>query len=152
MLQFEPIGTVHNSIREASRDTPWREIESDIVLDRQWQDALLGLGEFSHIWVVFAFHLMPPPETLQIRPMQRQDMPLVGRFATRSPQRPNPIGITAVELLEVRGTLLRVRGLDALDGTPVLDIKPYLERGDALQETRVGKWVKIYWNTQPPEA
>jgi formylmethanofuran dehydrogenase subunit E len=77
--------------------------------------------------------------------MKYNDLPLVGRFATRSPSRPNAIGICAVELLDVRGTVLRVRGLDALDGTPVLDLKPYLERGDAITNTRVGAWIATGW-------
>src|SRR5574337_1830118 len=120
MIQLTPIGVVYNSIREAHRDTRWEEVESEILIDDRWRDALDGLEEFSHLWVIFYFDRIPAPESPRVRPMQREDMPLVGRFATRTPQRPNPIGICAVELLDVRGNVLRVRGLDALDGTPVL--------------------------------
>ena len=76
--------------------------------------------------------------------MRREDLPLVGLFATRSPRRPNPIGVTTVRLLERRGNVLRVLGLDALDGTPVLDIKPYLPYGDCIQDTHVPEWVRSF--------
>ena len=130
---------------EAHRDTRWNKIESDIVVDKKWRDALDGIAEFSHIWVIFYLDRVIPPDSLRVRQMRRDDLPLVGRFATRAPSRPNPIGICAAQLLEVRGNRLRVRGLDALDGTPVLDLKPYLERGDAITGTRVGAWVRQYW-------
>jgi tRNA-Thr(GGU) m(6)t(6)A37 methyltransferase TsaA len=150
MIQFKPIGIVHNAMTEAHRDTRWDEIESRIVVNDEWCDALDGIKAFSHIWVVFYLDRVPPFDSLRVQPMGRDDMPLVGRFATRTPSRPNPIGICAVPLLEVRGNVLRVRGLDALDGTPVLDLKPYLARGDAIENTRVAEWVEKYWAT--PEA
>ena len=125
---------------EAHRDTQWNDIESEIGIDAEWCDALDGLADFSHIWVIFYLDRVNAPDSLRVRPLRRDDLPLVGRFATRSPSRPNPIGICAVQLLEVRGNLLRVRGLDAFNGTPVLDLKPYLERGDAISNTRVGAW------------
>ena len=157
MIQFTPIGFVHNEISQAHRDTNWDTIESEIIIDCKWIDALDGVAEFSHIWVVFHIHSIPPPDALRIRPMKRDEhsVPLVGIFATRSPQRPNPIGIAAVELLAVSDNVLRVRGLDAIDGTPVLDVKPYLALGDAITDTRVPDWVKQYWrsrNLQDPKG
>lgn len=146
-ITFKPIGTVHNDIKAADRGTVWEGIESEIAIDPRWQPALDGLDEFSHIWIVFHFDRIPPPDSTHVRPMHLAELPLVGRFSTRTPQRPNPIGITPVELLEVRGNVLRVRGLEALDGTPVLDIKPYLPRGDSIPNARVGEWVKKYWST-----
>jgi tRNA-Thr(GGU) m(6)t(6)A37 methyltransferase TsaA len=148
VIQLKPIGIVRNALLQAHRDTPWDEIESEIAIDAEWCDALDGLAEFSHIWIIFFIDHAGAPDPLRVRPMHRADLPLVGRFATRTPSRPNPIGICAVELLEVRGNVLRVRGLDALDGTPVLDLKPYLERGDAIAHTRVGAWVRQYWATR----
>jgi len=156
MIQLNRIGTVRNAMTEAHHDTRWAEIESEIVVDEEWRAALDGIAEFSHIWVITYFDRMPAVDLLHIRPMtevtlrQAQGrllvkddaLPLVGIFATRSPQRPNPIGICAAELLEVRGNVLRVRALDALDGTLVLDLKPYLARRDAIAHTRVGAWVK----------
>ena len=145
MMQLKPIGVVRNQMRQAHRDTPWKEIESDIVIDDEWRDALDGLADFSHIWIIFYLDRVNASDSLRVHPMRRADLPRVGIFATRSPSRPNPIGICAAELLAVRDSILRVRGLDALDGTPVLDLKPYLERGDAISETRVGAWVRQYW-------
>ena len=104
-------------------------------------------------WIIFYFDRITPPrpDSPRVHPMRRKGLPLVGRFATRTPQRPNPIGLSPVELLAVRGNILRVRGLEALEGTPVLDIKPYIARGDVIENTRVGEWVKQYWVTQPPK-
>lgn len=147
LIQFEPIGFVRNEIDEAHRDTPWEELESEIVIDERWRDALDGIEQFSHLWIIFFIDRVDTPADLRIRPMKRDDMPLVGIFATRSPQRPNPIGIRAAELIEVRGNILRVRGLDALNGSPVLDLKPYLTRGDSIPEARVSEWVKKFWST-----
>lgn len=149
MIQFKPIGAVHNEMTEVHHDTPWHTIESDIVLEEQWREALDGLEQFSHIWVVFYFDRITPAITSHTRPMGRPDLPLVGRLATRTPQRPNPLGIAAVELLHIRGSVLRVRGLDALDGTPVLDLKPYLPQRDALRNARVSEWAKQYRGTEP---
>jgi tRNA-Thr(GGU) m(6)t(6)A37 methyltransferase TsaA len=145
VIQLKPIGVVRNGMTEAHRDTHWDGIESDIVVNAEWRDALDGLAEFSHIWVIFYLDRVTAPDSPRVRPMRRDDLPLVGRFATRTPSRPNPIGICAAQLLAARGTVLRVRGLDALDGTPVLDLKPYLERGDAITHTRVGAWVRQSW-------
>lgn len=145
MIQLKPIGTVRNAMTEAHYDTRWAEIESEIVVDEEWRAALDGIAEFSHIWVITYFDRMPAVDLLHIRPMKDDALPLVGIFATRSPQRPNPIGICAAELLQVRGNVLRVRALDALNGTLVLDLKPYLARRDAIAHTRVGAWVKQFY-------
>ena len=145
MIRLKPIGIVHNAVTEAHRDTRWNDIESEIGIDAEWHDALDGLAEFSHIWVIFYLDRADALDSLRVRPLRRDDLPLVGRFSTRAPSRPNPLGICAVQLLEVRDNTLRVRGLDALDGTPVLDLKPYLERGDAITGARVGAWVRQYW-------
>jgi tRNA-Thr(GGU) m(6)t(6)A37 methyltransferase TsaA len=147
LIHLEPIGFIRNAIDEAHRDTHWEEIESEIVIDERWRDALDGIEQFSHIWIIFFIDRVDAPADLKIRPMKRDDMPLVGIFATRSPQRPNPIGIRAAELIQVRGNILRVRGLDALNSSPVLDLKPYLTRGDAIPNARVSEWVQKFWMT-----
>jgi len=146
-LVVEPIGWVRNTISD-SQDVTWEEIESQVVIEERFSEALEGLEEFSHIIVLFWLHRKkrePPP--LKIRPEMREDMPLVGILATRAPVRPNSIGLTVVELLERQGNTLHVRGLDAYDGTPVLDIKPYLPRGDSVEKARVAPWVKRLWES-----
>jgi tRNA-Thr(GGU) m(6)t(6)A37 methyltransferase TsaA len=83
-----------------------------------------------------------PATDLVRRPQERDDMPAVGIFAQRAKHRPNPIGITAVELIEVRGPVLVVKGLDAIDGTPVLDIKPYVPAFDSRPAAVVPMWIE----------
>jgi tRNA (Thr-GGU) A37 N-methylase len=78
-------------------------------------------------------------------------MPLVGLFATRSPHRPCPVGITAVRLLRRDGRRLHVEGLDAFEGTPILDIKPYLRRGDLIQEATAPEWLQRLWQIHDAE-
>ena len=151
-ITLEPIGVVRNGIAEAHHDTPWPEIESSVILQDRWSEALEGLEEFSHIWVIFYFDRMTAEYAPRVRPMRRKDLPLVGVLATRSPQRPNRIGMSVVELLQVRGSTLHVRGLEALDGSPVLDINPYIAHRDALANTRTGEWVVRFWSTLPPES
>lgn len=138
---LRPVGVVRNSISSGGREVRWEAVVSDILLDPAWAGALEGIAGFSHVWVLFCFSQSAPPETLRTHPQGRADAPLVGRFATRSPSRPNPIGMTPVELLAVEGNCLRVRGLDAFDGSPVLDLKPYLPQGDSLPQARVPDWL-----------
>jgi tRNA-Thr(GGU) m(6)t(6)A37 methyltransferase TsaA len=99
------------------------EAESRIVLDPDLAPGLHGLEHEPRILVVFHFHLAEGFELHQ-HPRGDPSRPPRGVFALRSPRRPNPIGVSEVELLEIRGNVLRVRGLDAVDGTPVLDLKP----------------------------
>lgn len=118
-----------------------RGIVSRIVLDKNFAEALKGIDEFSHLFVIFWMHQIPIEKrrTLKVHPRGREDMPLVGSFATRTPHRPNPIGLTLVELLKAEGNVLTVRGLDAYDGTPVLDIKPF-DPWDVAEDARVPEW------------
>ena len=114
---------------------------SQIVLHQNLKEALDGLSEFSHLLVIFWMHEISEEErkTRKVHPRGREDMPLLGVFATRTPYRPNPIGLTLVELLEVKGNLITVRGLDAFDGTPILDIKPF-DNWDLVEEAKVPDW------------
>lgn len=87
--------------------------------------------------VVFYFHLSSV-SPLKVHPRGRSDLPLVGVFSTRAPVRPNPIGVSVVELLTVKGTVLTVKGLEAFDNTPILDVKPHLSD---ISPTKVADWV-----------
>jgi tRNA-Thr(GGU) m(6)t(6)A37 methyltransferase TsaA len=151
-LELKPIGTVVNDI-EPGQDARWEETTSKIVIDPEWAEGLSGLEEFSHIIVLFWLDRPKTHETpLRLHPEAREDMPLVGVFATRAPVRPNPIGLTAVELLAREENVLIVRGLDAYHGTPVLDIKPYLVRGDLKNVTATPEWLKRLWNEHDAEG
>ncbi|MFH1651081.1 MAG: tRNA (N6-threonylcarbamoyladenosine(37)-N6)-methyltransferase TrmO, partial [Chloroflexota bacterium] len=107
-------------------------------------EALDGLEGFSHIIVIFWMHRTDRtrPLRLKIHPRGDAALPLTGLLATRSPHHPNPLGMTAVRLLGRKENILRVKGLDALDGTPVIDIKPYLPGGDSPRGARTPPWVK----------
>jgi tRNA (adenine37-N6)-methyltransferase len=122
-VTFQPIGYVENDFdRPTSPDQIWA-VESRIVLDPALVEGLQGLETGQPIMVIFYFHLSEG-YTLCQHPRGDESRPLQGVFTLRSPRRPNPIGVTVVDLLAVEGNVLRVRGLDAIDGTPVLDLKP----------------------------
>ncbi len=141
-----PIGVIRNGHKEKPR-TPWEEIVSEIVVDPRWEEALDGIEEFSHVTVLFWLHQVEGERgtSVKVHPQGRQDLPEVGIFATRTPRRPNPIGLTTVKLLGRQGNVLLVLGLDALDGTPLLDLKPYLTRGDLWPEAIGPAWLKQLW-------
>jgi len=141
-ISLRVIGIVRNGIKQ--RPEPgWEEIVSEIVVDSRLTEALDGLEEFSHIIVIYWMHLASAPGQVptKIHPRGRQELPLVGIFATRAPSRLNPVGETAVRLLERQGNILKVEGLDAIDGTPVIDIKPYIPGRDAVTEAKAPSWV-----------
>ncbi len=143
-MTLKAIGFVRNEVKQPpGSGCNWGKVVSDIVIDDSLTEALDGLEEFSHIIVLYWMHRVVATGQLPTKrhPMGRRELPLVGLFATRSPNRPNPIGKTAVRLLERRGNILKVEGLDAVDGTPVVDLKPYLPEGDAPASVRVAPWV-----------
>jgi tRNA-Thr(GGU) m(6)t(6)A37 methyltransferase TsaA len=105
---------------------------------------LLNLDSYSHVIVIFWPHRVPDEvrgSKPQLHPRDDEQYPLMGVLATRSQVRPNPVLTTPVALLGIEGATLRVRGLDAIDGTPVLDVKPYLPHHDAVPDARVPEWV-----------
>ena len=140
-IELKPIARVRNSIKDPGKHD-WAGLESELVFNPGFDDALDGLDEFSHITVLFWMHRSPVWDIsrAKVHPQRREDLPQVGVLATHSPYRPNPLGMTTVKLLERRGNILKVTGLDAIDGTPVVDIKPWFPGDDAAQ-TRVPDWV-----------
>lgn len=147
-----PIGTV-TSTRSAAIDDDWDREEARVVLDasRFGPDALAGLDAFSHVEVIFLMHGVDPAkiETGARHPRHREDWPKVGIFAQRAKNRPNTIGTTVCRVLGVEGTTLRVQGLDAIDGTPVLDLKPWVAelgpRGEVRQPAWITELMREYW-------
>jgi len=141
-ISLQPIGVVRNDVKEP-KDEDWGSVVSQIRLDPALADGLLELQHFSHAVVVFLMHeaRFDPATHLARHPRDREDLPLVGIFAQRARHRPNPIGITTVRIERLeRGTLI-VRGLDAIDGTPVLDVKPHVPVFDAPARPRVPEWM-----------
>jgi tRNA-Thr(GGU) m(6)t(6)A37 methyltransferase TsaA len=114
---------------------------SQIILHNELVPALDGIAGFSHLFVIFYMSQISPEKRsiLKVHPRGRMDMPLLGAFATRTNLRPNPIGLTLVELLKADGPTLTVRGLDAFDGTPVLDLKPF-DSWDNAEKAKVPDW------------
>ncbi len=123
-MQLQAIGYVENGIiRRPPRG--WSDVRSKITVLEAFSDALLGIEEYRHLLVVFWFDQKGADDrgTTRVHPMRRKDLPLRGVFATRSPARPNPLGVTEVRLLDRDANVLYVEGLDALHDTPVIDIK-----------------------------
>jgi len=148
-VRVEPIGVLRTGFEERIPDG-WETAVATIEVKEAWLPALEGIEEFSHLIILFWLHRIPR-EGIQLKthPQGRQDLPAVGIFATRTPYRPNPIGLQMVELVSREGNVLTVRGIDAYDGSPVLDIKPYLSRGDCLGETRIPDWLMTLWEIEP---
>ncbi len=142
MMTLKPIGVVRNKVKQPIRHG-WGEIVSEIIVDSDLTEALDNLDEFSHLIVLYWMHQLPAGRQLplKVHPMGKPELPLVGRFATRSPSRPNPVGQATVKLLERHDNILKVKGLDAIDGTPVIDIKPYLPGYDSADDAKVPLWI-----------
>ena len=152
------VGTVRSDIEEPtlvahSGDLNWAredrapshspEHVCEIVMDRDHAGLLDGIEEFSHLLVLYWAHRVEEEGRMltRVHPMGRKDLPLVGVFSTCSPARPNPVLVTAVRLLERQGNALRVAGLDAVNGSPVIDIKPYLPHYYAFPDAGLSGWM-----------
>jgi tRNA (adenine37-N6)-methyltransferase len=151
-IGIEPIGTV-TSTRSAAIDDDWDAVTTTITLDAERfpTESLWGLDQFSHIDVVYLFDQVDPTKVVTgaRHPRSNPDWPLVGIFAQRAKMRPNRIGVTTCRLLAVSGLTISVHGLDAIDGTPVVDIKPYMvefgPRGDVYQPVWSRELMAGYW-------
>jgi len=125
-ITFVPIGYVENEFDLPTPAEEMRKSTSRIVIREDLAEGLEGIEQFEKLLVIFHFHLAPKSCPLRQHPRGDRSRPKRGVFALRSPHRPNPIGVTVVDLLAVEGNVLVVKGLDALNGSPVLDIKPFL--------------------------
>ncbi len=138
-IQVQPIGYVKNKLGKRSYNE-WHDTESEIVISEEYQDALYRLSEYSHIEVLFYLHKMNRPFRTRIHPTGNPEYPLMGAFATRTPNRPSKIALTTCKLLEIEGNVLRVEGLDAYDGSPVLDIKSISWRSES--DLKAPQWIE----------
>jgi tRNA-Thr(GGU) m(6)t(6)A37 methyltransferase TsaA len=149
-MKLQAIGTVRSEFnnphrREDGEKTDFDQLVSEIIIDPELSEALDGLDGFSHIIVLYWIHRHHPGKApTRVHPRGNRAKPLTGLFATRSPHRPNPLGKATVRLLRRQENRLTVEGLDAIDGTPVLDIKPYIPGYDSAEDARVPSWM-----TQP---
>ena len=141
-VSYRPIGIVRNPVRK-SRPDGWENVRSDLIFGEELEAALDAIEGFSHVIVVFHIDRVPAEaQRLQITVGNEEEPPQRGILATRSQLRPNPIGTSVVRVLHRRKNVLRVQGLDALDGTPVLDIKPYLPEYDSVPEAQLPSWAR----------
>jgi putative methyltransferase, YaeB/AF_0241 family len=118
--------------------------EAEMRILPQFCSGLKGIVDFSHIIILYWIHLRDTAaerSILQVTPRRHTNAPEVGVFTCRSPTRPNPIGLCVVELLRIDDCVLFVKGLDAMEGSPVIDIKPYFPRIDSIPSARVPAWV-----------
>lgn len=151
-IVLEPIGTVRGGRGEV-RDDGWGAERARIELDGRFgSESLSGLEAFSHLEVVFHFDRVDESriETGARRPRNNPDWPLVGVFAQRGKNRPNRLGVSVCRIVAVHDTAVEVEGLDAVDGTPVVDLKPvlreFLPRGEVRQPRWASELMKDYWS------
>ncbi|MFW5810985.1 MAG: tRNA (N6-threonylcarbamoyladenosine(37)-N6)-methyltransferase TrmO [Thermodesulfobacteriota bacterium] len=142
MHDINPIGIIH-SPHKSIEDMPIQpkgasEFAGHVIMGEKYIDGLQDLDGFSHIYLLYSFHEATRTELLVTPFMDKQTR---GVFATRSPLRPNHIGISIVKLQRIDGNIVYVEGIDVLDGTPLLDIKPYIEEFDAVKESTSG-WMQ----------
>jgi tRNA-Thr(GGU) m(6)t(6)A37 methyltransferase TsaA len=149
-IRITPIATVKNT-RTSPGDDFWGGTISEIELaEGVSEEALEGIELFSHLEIIYYFNRVGQGKVVHARrPRGNPEYPLMGIFAQRNKDRPNSIGLTTVELLEHAGRVIKVRYLDAIDGTPVLDIKPvfreFLPKGEVRQAEWVDDLMKDYW-------
>lgn len=152
-VKLQAIGRAHNDV-VAPRDDYWADVRTEINIDgsRFGADSLAGLEDFSHLEVVFYFHLVDEAKIVSgaRHPRNRTDWPKVGIFAQRGKNRPNRIGVSRCRLLGVNGLTLTVAGLDVVDGTPILDIKPWMREFGPQEETTQPDWsreiMRVYYS------
>lgn len=127
-VTMKPIGFVHTDAKTVPRHWTVSDVEGTLMIDEIYQEGLRGIEPGQRIVVIFHFHKSPEfvPELLQQSPPHKEGPH--GVFAICSPRRPNPVGMSVLEVLEISGSAIRVRGIDMLDQTPILDIKPYVDK------------------------
>lgn len=158
-IQLKPVGVVRNLSKEASWGAAfsaldWREraarmkeqgqTMSELVINAGLDGILAGIDDFSHLTVLYWAHMVPDKRrsVTRVHPLGNKDFPLVGVFATHSPVRPNSILVSVACLIERKGNILKVTGLDALDGSPILDIKPFLPEENGPRDINIPGWMK----------
>ena len=140
-IKYKPIGIIHSLFKKPKgtprQPTAGKGIDGKVEVFPEYAEGLKDVEGFSHIILVCHLHLSKP--SLKVKPFMDEQMR--GVFATRSPSRPNPIGISIVRLVKIEKNILHVQDLDIIDGTPLLDIKPYVGEFDAKEVDKIG-WLE----------
>lgn len=138
-FSYHPIGIIHSPFRDTDgmpvQTTGARGVPGTIAIDERYREGLRDLDGFSHLILLYHFHLSRG-YSLMVKPFL--DDSERGLFATRAPRRPNPIGLSVVRLVRVEGTILHVEDVDVVDGTPLLDLKPFVPLFDVRQDVKTG--------------
>lgn len=161
-MTIRPVGYVSSELKEPSLKAKREDIElekglqqaaveakiirslvSELVINPELEGILDGLEEFSHALVLYWPHLLPPHgrSLTKVHPIGQKEFPLVGVFSTCSPARPNPILVTTVRIIEKTKNILKVQGLEAIDGSPIIDIKPYTMTYCSAEDVKVSHWM-----------
>lgn len=142
-IKYKPIGIIHSPFKEPKgvpiQPKAAKGIHGVVEVFSQYVEALEDLDEFSHIILVYHFHLSKNPQSLKVKPFM--DKNAHGIFSTRASSRPNPIGISVVRLIHIDEKMLHIQDVDIIDGTPLLDIKPYVPEFDIRKAERIG-WLE----------
>jgi tRNA (adenine37-N6)-methyltransferase len=162
-MELRPVGVVRSEIKtpmlhageagielkerlEKARENHEKVMNTfcELIIFPQWEELLEGIEGFSHILVLYWPHLVDPERRnlKKVHPMGRKDLPIQGVFATCSPARPNPVLVSVVRLLERSGNVLKVKGLDAVNGSPIVDIKPYVQPHCGVDRATVPPWME----------
>ena len=143
-IDFEPIGTIHTPFKNIEdmpiQPSAAKGIKGHIELQEKYVEGLMDLEEFSHIYLLYYFHLV---KTFHLKVIPFLGDQEHGLFATRTPKRPNPIGLSLVKLVGVQANILHIENVDIVDGTPLLDIKPYVGEMESVSDYRIG-WLSSY--------
>ena len=126
-IKMQPIGFVHTDAQHVPRHWTVSDVKGRLVIDERYQQGLKDIAKDQRIVVIFHFHRSPEFTSEFLRQMPPNRKEELGVFSICSPRRPNPIGMSVLKVLEVLGNVIYVQGLDMVDGTPILDIKPYIE-------------------------
>lgn len=161
-ITIKPVGFIRNELKTPSLKATGEDIElkqglqqtaieakyirslvSKLVINPELNGILDGLEDFSHALVLYWPHLLPPHgrSLTKVHPIGQKRFPLVGIFSTCSPARPNPILVTTVRIIEKKENILKVQGLEAVDGSPIIDIKPYTMTYCSAKDVKVSDWM-----------
>ena len=138
-IKVKPLGKAKNDVTKPMLPG-WKDIVTKIVINKNYAKGLDGIEDYSHVIIVYWMDKEMECH-LKHHPQGKNDIPFVGIFACRCPQRPNRIAISTVELVGRKGNIITVKGLDIVNGTPILDIKPYTPQYDRVGKAKVPKWV-----------
>ena len=138
-IKLISIGIARN--QEKKHFGKWRDVVTDIIINEKYEAALSGLEDYSHLIVVYWMHEVKTCDMRQVPQGKVGEVPEVGIFACRCPQRPNPIGVSTVEIVGIKDNIITVKGLDVIRDTPIIDVKPYTPQYDAAPNAKVPDWV-----------